>query len=75
MGTTDTVQYITDQGESMVVVYICNNCNMGTRDLLDMYARSPRAEGIHIRQIMSTHVTSNNVIITSGTLKITQTHS
>ena len=28
---------------------LCNSCNMGTRDLLDMYAQSPRAEGIHIR--------------------------
>ena len=26
-----------------------NSCNMGTRDLPDMYAQSPRAEGIHIR--------------------------
>ena len=32
---------------------------MGTRDLPDMNARSPRAEGIHIRQIMRAHVTSN----------------
>ena len=43
---------------------LCNSCNMGARDLPDMYARSPRAagprdEGIHIRQIMSAHVTSN----------------
>ena len=43
---------------------ICNGCNMGARDLPDMYARSPRAagprdEGIHIRQITSAHVTSN----------------
>ena len=42
---------------------ICNSCNMGMRDLPDMYARSPRAaglrpEGIHIRQIMNAHVTS-----------------
>ena len=42
----------------------CNSCNMGTRDLPDMYARSPRAagpraEGIHIRQITRAHVTSN----------------
>ena len=28
------------------------------KDLPDMYARSPRAEGIHIRQIMNGHVTS-----------------
>ena len=32
---------------------------MGARDLPDMYARSPRDEGIHIRQITSAHVTSN----------------
>ena len=38
-------------------------CNMCTRDLPDMYARSLRAtglmaEGIHIRQIPHTHVTT-----------------
>jgi len=32
---------------------------MGMRDLPDMYARSPRAEGIHIRQITNAHVTNN----------------
>ena len=37
-----------------VCMYVCNSCNMGTRDLPDMYAQSPRAaglraEGIHIR--------------------------
>jgi len=36
---------------------------MGMRDLPDMYAQSPRAtgpraEGIHIRQIMSAYVTT-----------------
>ena len=41
---------------------------MGMSDLPDMYARSPRAEGIHIRQSTSAHV-----INTSGTLKICQT--
>ena len=51
--------------EYMVELYcLCNSCNMGVRDLPDMYAQSPRAagprtEGIHIRQIMSAHVTSN----------------
>jgi len=45
-------------------VYLICSCNMGMRDLPDMYAQSPRAigprdEGIHIRQITSTHVTSN----------------
>jgi len=29
------------------------------RDLPDMYTRSPRAEGMHIGQIMNAHVTSN----------------
>jgi len=43
---------------------LSNSCNMGTRDLPDMYAQSlraagPRAEGIHIRQITSAHVTTN----------------
>ena len=33
-------------------------CNMAMRDLPDMYAQSPRAEGIHIRQITNGHVTS-----------------
>ena len=33
-------------------------CNMGARDLPDMYVQSLRAY-IHIRQIMSAHVTSN----------------
>ena len=37
----------------------CNSCNMGVRDLPDMYAQSPRARGIHISQIMRAHVTSN----------------
>ena len=42
----------------------CNSCNMGTSDLPDMYARSPRAagpraEGIHIRRITSARVTTN----------------
>ena len=37
----------------------CNSCNMGTSDLPDMYTQSPRAEGIHIRQITSGHVTTN----------------
>ena len=32
---------------------------MGRRDLPDLYAQSPRAEGIHIRQILTAHVTSD----------------
>ena len=31
---------------------------MAMRDLPDMYTRSPRASGIHIRQITNGHVTS-----------------
>ena len=33
-------------------------CNMGSRDLPDMYALSPRASAIHIRQIPPAHVTT-----------------
>ena len=33
-------------------------CNMGGQDLSDMYALSPRASGIHIRQIPPAHVTT-----------------
>ena len=40
---------------STVCVYIISY-NMGTSALPDMYARSPRAEGIHIRQSTSAHV-------------------
>jgi len=35
---------------------------MGTHDLPDMYARSPRALGIHIRQITHAHVTTINCV-------------
>ena len=35
-----------------------DSCNIGTSDLPDMYDQSPRAEGIHIRQITSAHVTT-----------------
>ena len=46
------------------------SCNIGTRDLPDMYALSPwacgpRALGIHIRQITRAYVPT----ITCGTLK------
>ena len=33
-------------------------CNMGSWDLPDMYTHSPRASGIHIRQISPAHVTT-----------------
>ena len=55
---------------------IHNTCNMGARDLPDMYALSPqacgpRASGIHIRQIPHAHITTitNNIL-----LLITQNH-
>jgi len=35
-----------------------NICNIGTHDLPDTYARSPRALSIHIRQISRAHVTN-----------------
>ena len=43
---------------------LCISCNIGRRDLPDMYTQSaratgPRAEGIHIRQIPTAHVTSD----------------
>ena len=40
----------------MEVLHI--SCNMCTRDLPDTYALSPRALGIHIRQIPHAHVTT-----------------
>ena len=30
---------------------VCSGCNMGIRGLLDVYALSLRASGIHVRQI------------------------
>ena len=47
----------------LFIYVIIDSCNMGTSDLPDMYAQSPRAagpraEGIHIRQITSAHVTT-----------------
>jgi len=40
----------------MEVLHI--SCNMCTCDLPNMYALSPRALGIHIRQIPHAHVTT-----------------
>ena len=37
---------------------IHNSCNMAIHDLPDMYVLSPRALGIHIRQIPHGHVTT-----------------
>ena len=42
-------------------------CNMCSRYLPDMYVRSPRALGIHIKQIPRAHVTT----ITYGTVTCT----
>ena len=35
-----------------------DSCNVGTRDLPDMYTLSPLALGKHIRQITFVHVTT-----------------
>ena len=35
---------------------VCNSCNIDTSNLPDMYAQSPRPEGIHIRQITSAYM-------------------
>ena len=48
----------------IIICMVNNGCNMGARDLPDMYDRSQRAtglrdEGMHIRQIMSAHVTND----------------
>jgi len=48
------------QGYQPWKCYIIRICNMGTHDLPDMYARSPQALGIHIRQITRAHVTTIN---------------
>ena len=47
----------------MYTLHLFDSCNMGTSDLPDMYVQSPRAagpraEGIHIRQFTSAHVTT-----------------
>ena len=46
-----------------LAAYLCNGCNIGKKDLPDMYAKNPRVaglkdEGIHIRQITNAHVTN-----------------
>ena len=43
-------------------------CNMGSRDLPDMYALSPQASDIHIRQIPPAHVTTYTYILCIYTL-------
>ena len=49
----------------------CNSCNMGTRDLPDMYARGPQARGLRAYISGKSRVHMLQVICnTSGTLKI-----
>ena len=50
----DLLLYNTSTKES-----ICNSCNTGTSGLPDMYTQGLRAEGVHIRQATSAHVTAN----------------
>ena len=45
------------------------SCNIGTRDLPDMYALSPRALGIHIRQITRAYVTTITCMLATHTPK------
>ena len=50
--------------KAIIANCLCDSCNMDMSDLPNMYAQSPRdagpiAEGIHIRQITSAHVTTN----------------
>ena len=40
---------------SYIYIYICYSYTMDTSGLPDMYTRSPRAEGVHIRQTTSGH--------------------
>ena len=47
-------------------MYVCISYNMGTSPLPDMYARGPRAEGIHIGQSTSAHVITNMLHFCSG---------
>ena len=50
---------------------VCNSCNMGTRDLPDMYARGPQARGLRAYISGKSRVHMLQVICnTSGTLKI-----
>ena len=47
-------------------MFTCNSCNMGVRDLSDMYAQSPRAYILGESRVPMLQV----ICITSGTLKI-----
>ena len=42
------------------------SCNIGMNDLPDMYALSPQALDIHIRQITHTYVTTITCMYASG---------
>ena len=48
---------------------------MDTSALPDMYARSPRAEGIHIRQRTSAHVITNMLHFWPAQILIAPAHS
>ena len=39
---------------------LCNSCNMGMRDLPDMYARSPRGSGIHAARGLRTYISGKS---------------
>ena len=56
-----------------MMIFKCDSCNMGTSDLLDMYAKSPRVVDPGLRayisgKIMSAHVTTNTYV--TGPVKI-----
>ena len=42
----------------VIIGKIRNSCNMGMKDLPDMYGQSLRPKGMHIRQIINAHVTT-----------------
>ena len=66
--------FITKRESTIKKKWLKCSCNVGMRDLPDMYARSPRnirrprAEGILIRWITSAHVTSNTYASLSALL-------
>ena len=52
------------QSVCLGIYFSCSSCNVGTRDLPDMYAwkprvAGPRADNIRVRQIRNAYVTSN----------------
>ena len=55
----------------VIIMAPSNSCNMGTRDLPDMYARGPQARGLRAYISGKSRVHMLQVICnTSGTLKI-----